>query len=239
MDLNFSQPTRFDDPCEARRKKAILEKSQARFVQWLKDKSLRFERLKNAYRDAVAQGGPEGAVAASAHFALVVSRFDDALSGEPSRELEECTRFGFHERSTLSALDDNAATASELCYRLANTFAIDSGWAAYCRSEHQRQHFASADWIHEISPSEIFMTVARDDADFRAVEIAKVDSPPKPRPRPAKRPCLDKPDKASPILGVLRMSEKPDPGLTRAFERTRPFADDFPAILAKRFPPLD
>jgi hypothetical protein len=244
-DLDFTQSTQFDNPCEARWKKAKFEQSSRRFVQWLTDLTKGFEALRSQYRKAILLGGPESSLAATARFALVTSRVEEALYGGGQVE-SRCGRIDHHPRSGAEPLVENTVSAAEGCTRLGATFAIGDYWAAYCRWELKRQNPADHPRLVELSPDPVFMSHVHEDPGYRPIEIEKVESPPWRRSRPVKRRCLEKrePVKAeggAGRLGVLKMNEgahlAPIFGRDTDKNDRLAYPDDFLSKLTARFPP--
>jgi hypothetical protein len=239
-DLDFTPPTEFDDPCEARRKKARFERSSRVFMQWLTDTQAGFEQLRAQYRKAVLVGAPEASLAASGRFAVVTSRVVDALAGGGMMSLE-CGRFSGTDK--FEPLENNAVSAADHCARMANAWAIDDGWAAHCFWELQRFKPSEYPKLVELSPSPAYMRHARDDSEFQPVVIEKADLPPKRLSRPAKRRCLERgePGKGAAPLGVLKMQEgshlAPIFGRDTETKDRLVYPDGFLSKLAERFPP--
>jgi hypothetical protein len=243
--LDFTQPTQFDNPCEARWKKARFEQSSKRFMQWLTDMTKGFEGLRSQYKKAILLGGPESSLAATARFALVTGRVEEALYGGDRVE-SRCGRIDHDPRGRAEPLVENIVFAAEGCARMGATFAIGDDWAAYCRWELKHQNPADYPQLIELSPDPVFMSHAHEDPDYRPVEIEEVESPPWLRSRPMKRRCLEKrepakPEKGAGRLGVLKMNEgvhlAPIFGRDTDTKDRLAYPDDFLSKLSVRFPP--
>ena len=230
--LDFTQPSPSDEPCEARRKKATIERSSKAFMRYLTDLTKGFERLRKQYKKSILLGGPESSLAATARFAMVASRAEHALGGG-GWTAPECDRFDAVDK--LSPIEDDVVSASERCARLAATFGIGDDWADYCRWELQRHKPSDHPPLVELSPDSVFMSHARDDQAYRPVEIEKDDSPPRLRPQPVKRRCSARkvPDKQEDEGRYLSSIFGRD---TDTKERLA-YPDDFLAKLTARFSP--
>jgi hypothetical protein len=242
VDLDFNQPTEYDNPCEQRRKKALYERSSRRFMQWLDAKVTGVERLRREYQQAIARGGPEASLAAAARFALVVKRAGDSLYASGDEELS-CFREGGGLAEKVSPLVANAVAAGLRCDQLATLFGIGGEWAGYCRWLLAREAPSDFPPMSEVFPPASAMSLAREDPEFQQAQILRVDAPPRLRPRAPQRRC---PKKAAgrvggAILGTLRMQEGKD--LAPLFGRDTDdqqrlaYPASFLAELARRFPP--
>jgi hypothetical protein len=201
-------------------------------MQWLTDMTKGFERLRGQYQKAILVGGPEASLAATARYALVTSRLVEGLAGD-GMMTPECGRSPNFDR--LEPLESNVVSASERCALLASTYAIDDDWAAYCRWELQRIKPGENVPLIELFPDPVYMGHARENLAYRPVEIEKVDSPPRLRPRPVKRRCLEKkvPDEEKNdgrhLASIFGRDESTKDRLA--------YPDDFIDKLTARFPP--
>ena len=230
-DLVFDVPTQFDSPCEAERKRRTFEYSQQIFQRWLHEKAEGYTRLLSTYREAIAIGGPESAVLATARFAYVVHLMGQVL-GDSDTQRFDCPQYGFVERASFP-FQDNAQRAAKACLRLANAYALESPATHYCRFLANQGPAREREAIPEIFPNPMFMALVRDPGDNLAFSIPRSTTPPKPKPTPPTPPCAKRHRRGS-KLGVLTMYDGID--LAPIFSRTVPFAETFPAELVERFP---
>jgi hypothetical protein len=183
-DLELALPTQHDDACETRRKQRVYESSTRRFARWMELKTRGAESLRDQYKVAIAEGGPESAVVAAAHIAMVLDRFADGLWTMHDPECRtDPSGCGFYNNRT-DAIEEREVAAAGQCDVLANMFAIHDDFAAFCR--HQLEMLKPGEFPHG---NEAFLTYSRDEEDRAPWQIAKVDSPPRRLPEHSPRPC--------------------------------------------------
>ena len=232
--LDFSLPTQFDSPCKAERKRRTFEYSQKKFLRWLIEKSENYTKILSPYREAIVRGGPESVVVATARFAYVMGAFGDALL-KPNTQFLACAPAGFHEPPSYP-FDDNARLAAQACLHLANSYPLTTPASQYCRFLANQVPTHEGDAIHELFPSDGFLSIARDTSDDTPFGLRTLDTPPKAKPKPPRFACTKthKESFGPGVLGRLKMHEGSE--FAKVFARTVPFPDTFPAELAKRFP---
>lgn len=252
-DLDFETPTEWDSPCEAERKTASFNLSSQRFSRWLREKLALMDRLRKTYLKAATDGGPEGAVVATALYAFVMASTSRALLA-PNDQLDQCPVAGFvHPPGDPWA--DDVDHAASLCDLLASRYAIDTQYSRYCRIDlyprpgigsllcrlqpgrrcHRGSGLRSATLMTEVSSSALFMDHVRDDEEALSFEIPVSSEPPRDKPKSPQVPCSRKRASAKPATGVLRMSDGSD--LARYFSDGPRFPAPLPDQLAERFPP--
>jgi hypothetical protein len=252
--LTFEQPTAFDSPCQAEQKAAAFTRSSERFLAWLREKLTLMERLRDTWRAAATEGGPEAAVMATALHAFVMETAGRALL-TPDDRLLRCPLAGFVDGPDGSWWADDVEGAVSVCQRVANRYGIDNQYSRYCRIDlgdrPQRArrlpcpgrplHYCgdavagrSVGLLTEISPSSLFMEHVRDDQENASFRVPVSLASPREKPKPAPKRCPATRSR-EPEKGVLQVYDDAD--LARFFARYPPLPTTLLDQLAARFPP--
>jgi hypothetical protein len=249
--LDFEQPTPFDSPAVAARKKWRFEDSARRFAAWLTAKTRLFKLLQDTSRKAMAKLGPRAMVRAAGIMAEATTSFRAALT-EEGENLRKCRPDESIHGGGEWLIEENTDTAITTCAVLADAILVDDEWSRFCQPRGSvNRHSPFWRVIRPTPPrqqSELLPGLRPDEADSDgtvspgkpshdpASEIHSNQFEPRPFPGYRAKHVEQKPKPAERKRGgVLKMNE--GTRLAPGFERLPPFDTTMLDRLAERAGP--